>query len=115
MILQHPVIEVICLHSKMSSYNLSQLAAELSAHAKVIQDALEAQNLTGLSLDANAPIEFPLDLSNAELRDARASLIKSSKLLHDLTSGPRDLLMDLSVNVGFDLDQSNLHGSRLTG
>ena len=99
----------------MSSYNLSQLAAELLAHAKVIQDALETQNHTGLSLDANVPIEFPLDLSNAEIRDARAFLIKSSKLLHGLTSGPRDLLMDLSVSVGCGLDQSSLHGSRLTG
>jgi hypothetical protein len=83
----------------MSTHNLSRLAAELSTHAKVIQDHLEACNYAGLSLDTNAPIEVPLDLSNTEIQEARAALIKSSKLIHDLTSGPQDLLMDLTVNV----------------
>ncbi|KAL8792400.1 MAG: hypothetical protein Q9195_005014 [Heterodermia aff. obscurata] len=89
----------------MSFHNLSKLAAELSAQAKIIQDHLEAGSHAGLSLDSNAPIEFPLDLSNPEIREARAALIKSSKLIHDLTCGPRDLMMDLSVNVFNDLVQ----------
>jgi hypothetical protein len=87
----------------MPIQNLSQLAAELSTYAKIIQDQLEGNNHAGLSLDANAPIEFPLDLSNPAVQDARTGLIKTSKLIHDLTSGPKDLIMELCVNVGIKM------------
>lgn len=87
----------------MPTYNLSQLAEELSAHAKVLQDHLEASNHAGLSLDANAPIVVPLDPSNIEVQGAKEALVRISKLMHDLTSGPRELLMELTTNVKFDL------------
>lgn len=83
----------------MFTHNLSRLVAELSTHAKVIQDHLEAYNYAGLSLDTNAPIEVLLDLSNIEIREARATFLKSFKLIHDLTSGSQDLLMNLIVNI----------------
>jgi len=91
------------LLSKLFTHNFLRLAADLLTHAKVIQDHLEACNHAELSLDKNAPIEVPLDLSKTEIREARAALIKSSKLIHDLTSVPQDLLMDFTVDVFTDM------------
>lgn len=85
----------------MPTQDLTKLAAELSAQAKVIQDYLEANKLSGLSLDKDALIDAPFDPTNLEIQGARAALIKTSKLIHDLALGPKELMLEHSTNVLF--------------
>ncbi|KFY09293.1 hypothetical protein V492_05544 [Pseudogymnoascus sp. VKM F-4246] len=91
----------------MSTQNLTELAAELSAQAKVLQDYLEANKLSGLSLDKDALIDAPFDPANLEIQGARAALIKTSKLIHDLALGPKEIMLERSTNSKFD--QMTLH------
>lgn len=83
----------------MSTQDLTKLAAELSAQAKVLQVYLEANKLSGLSLDKDALIDAPFDLGNLEIQGVRAALIKTSKLIHDLVLGPKEIMMERSTNV----------------
>jgi hypothetical protein len=83
----------------MSTQDLTKLAAELSAHAKVLQDHLEANKLSGLSLDKDALIDAPFDPANLEIQGARAALINTSKLIHDLALGPKEIMLERSANV----------------
>ncbi|OBT82087.1 hypothetical protein VE02_09644 [Pseudogymnoascus sp. 03VT05] len=91
----------------MSTQDLTKLAAELSAYAKVLQDYLEANKLSGLSLDKDALIDAPFDPANLEIQGARAALIKTSKLIHDLALGPKEIMLERSTNTKFD--QMTLH------
>lgn len=83
----------------MPTHDLTKLAAELSAHAKIIQDHLEAKNLSGLSLDKDAIIDTPFDPSDLEIQGARAALLKTSKLINDLVTGPKELMLERTANV----------------
>lgn len=82
-----------------TTHDLTKLAAELSAQAKVLQDYLEANKLSGLSLDKDAPIDAPFDLADLKIQGARAALIQTSKLIHDLTLGPKDIMLERTANV----------------
>jgi hypothetical protein len=83
----------------MSTQDLTKLAQELSTYAKIIQDHLEANKISGLSLDKDALIDAPFDPSNLQIQGARSALIKTAKLIHDLALGPKELMLELTCNV----------------
>jgi hypothetical protein len=83
----------------MAIQDITKLAAELSAQAKVLQDYLEANKLEGLSLDKDAPVNAPFDPANLEIQGARAAVLQTSQLIHDLVAGPKDLILERAMNV----------------
>ncbi|KFY51953.1 hypothetical protein V497_08736 [Pseudogymnoascus sp. VKM F-4516 (FW-969)] len=87
----------------MAIQDITKLAAELSAQAKVLQDYLEANKLEGLSLDKDAPVNAPFDPANLEIQGARAALLQTSQLIHDLVAGPKDLILERAMNTKFDI------------
>ncbi|KAL9084818.1 MAG: hypothetical protein Q9165_007886 [Trypethelium subeluteriae] len=77
-----------------SSRPLEDLAQKIANSAKIVSEHLSSNNLPQPSFDAGAPLQWPKLPS--EVFEARNELRDASKKLHDLATGPRNLLTWLS-------------------
>ncbi|KAF3920378.1 O-demethylpuromycin-O-methyltransferase [Dactylellina cionopaga] len=87
---------------------LSELAATISANAKIVEDYIEAQGLPYPSFAADGPSDFPVpQTKEAEsIHEARQALLAASKHIYDLATGPNEFLRWLVWNYN---DVSTLH------
>ncbi|KAK6541923.1 hypothetical protein TWF694_007698 [Orbilia ellipsospora] len=87
---------------------LSELAATISANAKIVEDYLESKGLPYPSFAADGPSNFPIPQTpeTEEIHDARQALLTASKHIYDLATGPNEYLRWLVWNYN---DVSTLH------
>ncbi|CCX11100.1 O-methyltransferase-domain-containing protein [Pyronema domesticum] len=85
----------------MSTPSLTQLAADVAKHAKILQDYIDANNLPQPAFDKDAPLDFPVPNGIPE-QDSRIALLEAAKALHDLAVGPTSLVMWAGMNNKFD-------------
>jgi hypothetical protein len=82
----------------MSTPSLTELAADVAKHAKILQDYIDANNLPQPAFDKDAPLDFPVPNGIPE-QDSRIALLEAAKALHDLAVGPTSLVMWAGMNV----------------
>ncbi|KAK6529440.1 hypothetical protein TWF281_008613 [Arthrobotrys megalospora] len=87
---------------------LSELAATISANAKIVEDYIEAQGLPYPSFAADGPSNFPVPQNGEteKIHEARQALLTASKHIYDLATGPNEFLRWLVWNYN---DVSTLH------
>ncbi|KAJ6259658.1 O-demethylpuromycin-O-methyltransferase [Drechslerella dactyloides] len=87
---------------------LSELAAQISANAKIVEDYIEAQGLPYPSFATDGPSNFPIpeNAETAKIHEARQELLTASKRIYDLATGPNEYLRWLVWNYN---DVSTLH------
>ncbi|KAF3931385.1 O-demethylpuromycin-O-methyltransferase [Dactylella cylindrospora] len=87
---------------------LSELAAQISANAKIVEDYIESQGLPYPSFAADGPSNFPVPLTpeTSQIHEARQALLTASKHIYDLTTGPNEFVRWLVWNYN---DVATLH------
>ncbi|KAK6511688.1 hypothetical protein TWF481_000596 [Arthrobotrys musiformis] len=87
---------------------LSELAATISANAKIVEDYIEAQGLPYPSFASDGPSNFPVPQNEEteKIHEARQALLTASKHIYDLATGPNEFLRWLVWNYN---DVSTLH------
>ncbi|KAF3922628.1 O-demethylpuromycin-O-methyltransferase [Orbilia brochopaga] len=87
---------------------LSELAAQISANAKIVEDYIEANSLEYPSFATDGPSNFPVPetAETEKIHEARQALLTASKRIYDLATGPNEYLRWLVWNYN---DVSTLH------
>ncbi|KAF3917610.1 O-demethylpuromycin-O-methyltransferase [Arthrobotrys entomopaga] len=89
---------------------LSELAAQISANAKIVEEYIESQGLPYPSFAADGPLKFPLPAPTTpdlqKVHAARNIVQSASKHMYDLTTGPNEMLQWMIWNFN---DVSTIH------
>ncbi|EWC44256.1 hypothetical protein DRE_01082 [Drechslerella stenobrocha 248] len=87
---------------------LSELAAQISANAKIVEDYIESQGLPYPSFATDGPSNFPIPQTpeTEHIHEARQALLTASKRMYDVVTGPNEYLRWLVWNYN---DVSTLH------
>ncbi|EPS38464.1 hypothetical protein H072_7779 [Dactylellina haptotyla CBS 200.50] len=89
---------------------LSELAAQISANAKIVEDYIESQGLPYPSFASDGPLKFPLPSPTTpelqKVHAARNAVQTASKHMYDLSTGPNEMLQWIVWNFN---DVSALH------
>ncbi len=89
-----------------SSLTLTDLAAQISTHAKAMTDLLAEASLPAPSFAPDAPPSVPIEPQYEKIQIARMALIEAADAIRDLALGPDERLNWL----GFMVHYSN-HGT----
>jgi hypothetical protein len=82
-----------------SKSRLIDLTNIIATETKKIDQFFVDNNLPYLSFDPNAPADFPVPSSNAEIQEARRAVVNATKELHDLMVGPRETIRWMAWSV----------------
>ena len=78
---------------------LKELAAQVSAHAKTIEDTLEEKNLPLPSFQVDSPTDLPDGPEYRQLQEARNALIDAARSLEHLGKGPEQWMKSQHMTV----------------
>jgi hypothetical protein len=81
------------------SLTLTDLAAQISAHAKSMSDLLAEANMPAPSFAPDAPPSVPLEPEYEKIQMARMALIGAAQAIRDLALGPDDYIKLMSFSV----------------
>ena len=79
--------------------SLSELAAQISVHAKTIEETLTARDLPSPSFAAGGPAGLPAGAEYRELRKARNALIDAARSIEHLATGPEQWMKSQTMMV----------------
>ena len=81
------------------SPTLTDLASQISAHAKSLSDLLVEANMPAPSFASDAPPSVPHEPENEKIQMARMALIGAAQAIRDLALGPDDYIKHLVHGV----------------
>jgi len=86
-----------------SGSRLTELTNIIATETEKIDQFFAKNGIPHLSFDPDAPADFPVPSSNAEIQEARRTIVNATKELHDLMVGPRETIrwMAWSVRLQF--------------
>lgn len=80
---------------------IAELTAIISENTQKVDQYFAANNLSPLSFDCDAPLDFPVPSSNKDIQHARRIVVNATQELHDLMVGPREHIRWTSWSVSF--------------
>ena len=79
--------------------SLTELAAQISSHAKIIEDSLAAKGLPQPSFAADGPAGLPPGPEFRDLQRTRLALIDAARSIEHLTTGPEAWIKSQTMTV----------------
>ncbi|KAL0259111.1 hypothetical protein SLS55_006616 [Diplodia seriata] len=92
---------------------LSELTAIIQQETAKIEHYFAANGLPDLSFDPHAPLDFPVPASNAEIQQARRTVINATQQLHDLMVGPSESMRWLAWSYNDNLSLQAVYNFRI--
>ena len=83
----------------MADSRLLELTEIIAVNTKKINEFFKAEGKPDLSFNVDAPGDFPVPNSNAEIQLARRTVVNATQELHDLMVGPREAVRWLAWSV----------------
>ena len=87
------------MHGPIDDQDLYELAATISSSAANVNKFLRKRGTAALSFASPSPV-VALSPENAAFHDAKSTIIEAAERLLDLVRGPRQVLIELSFQVG---------------
>lgn len=91
-----------------SGSRLTELTNIIATETKKIDQFFAKNSIPHLSFDPDAPADFPVPSSNAEIQEARRTVVNATKELHDLMVGPRETIRWMAWSFN---DNLSLHAA----
>ncbi|EJD50942.1 O-methyltransferase [Auricularia subglabra TFB-10046 SS5] len=92
---------------------LTELTSIIQSETAKIEKFFAANGLPGLSFDPQAPLDFPVPTTNAEIHQARRAVINATQELHDLMVGPTESVRWLTWSYNDNLSLQAVYRFRL--
>lgn len=91
---------ILSLHYEYTNMtSLSKLAAQISEHAKVIEDTIALHNLPQPSFLADGPTGLPDGPEFKKLQKSRSALIDAARSIEHLATGPEQWIKTQTLTV----------------
>src|SRR5437762_5832823 len=89
---------------------LTDLAAQISIHAKSLTDLLAEANMPAPSFAPDSPLSIPVEKEYEKIHMARTALMEAAEAIRDLAQGPEDCIKFMA----FMVPKSNMGANRKT-
>lgn len=78
---------------------LSDIAARITLHAKLLDEHLQSKNLPSPSFSIDAPPDFPNPDKDPRVEATRVALIEDTQTLRSLALGPAQVVREVGWSV----------------